>query len=148
LHTLREVGPREMHGAIRENILKLSQAAYVAVLVEQATETETPLPAVFELLRGFLDGLCRQKPAAQLVFAFELKLLRELGLNPDLRKTDLTAGSRQICNTFLKNGWQECLRLKPTRAQTGELRQFLHGFLIFHLGRLPKGRAAALADKI
>jgi hypothetical protein len=38
--------------------------------------------------------------------------------------------------------------LKLTRAQTGELRQFLHGFLIFHLGRLPKGRAAALADEV
>ena len=55
LHTLREASLREMHGAIREDILKLSQAAYATALVEQATETETPLPAVFELLRGFLD---------------------------------------------------------------------------------------------
>jgi DNA repair protein RecO (recombination protein O) len=148
LHILREAVLREMHGAIREDISKLSQAAYAAELIEQATETETPLPAVFELMRGFLDGLCRQKPAAQLVFAFELKLLRELGLNPDLRKTNLTAGSRRIVSAFLKNGWPECLRLKLARAQTGELRQFLHGFLIFHLGRLPKGRAAALADEI
>ena len=44
-----------MHGAIREDILKLRQAAYAAAFIEQATETETPLPAVFELLRGFLD---------------------------------------------------------------------------------------------
>jgi hypothetical protein len=35
--------------------------------------------------------------------------------------------------------------LKPSPAQIGELRQYLHGFLIFHLGRLPRGRAAALA---
>jgi hypothetical protein len=28
------------------------------------------------------------------------------------------------------------------------LRQFLHGFLISHLGRLPAGRAAALAGEI
>jgi len=148
LHTLREVGLREMHGAIREDILKLSHAAYAAAFIEQATETETPLPAVFELLRGFLDCLCRQKPAAQLVFAFELKLLRELGLDPDLRKTDMTAGAKQIVHALLKNDWQACLRLKLARAQTAELRQFLHGFLIFHLGRLPKGRAAALADEI
>jgi len=147
LHILREVSLREMHGAIREDILKLSQAAYATALIEQATETETPLPAVFELLRGFLNCLCRQKPAAQLVFAFELKLLRELGLDPDLQKTDLTAGARQIIRAFLKNGWQACLSLKLARAQTSELRQFLHGFLIFHLGRLPKGRAAALADE-
>jgi DNA repair protein RecO (recombination protein O) len=148
LHILREVGLRELHGAIREDILKLRQAAYAAAFIEQATETETPLPAVFELLHGFLDCLCRQRPAAQLVFAFELKLLRELGLNPDLRKTNLTAGAKQIVRAFLKNGWQACLRFKLARAQKSELRQFLHGFLIFHLGRLPKGRAAALADKI
>jgi len=146
LHILREVSLREMHGAIREDIGKLRQAAYATAFIEQATETETPLPAVFELLRGFLDCLCRQKPAAQLVFAFELKLLRELGLNPDLRKTNLTAGAKQIVHAFLKSGWQGCLRLKLARAQTTELRQFLHGFLIFHLGRLPAGRAAALAE--
>jgi DNA repair protein RecO (recombination protein O) len=148
LHTLREVVLREMHGAIREDILKLNQAAYAAAFIEQATETETPLPAVFELLRGFLDCLCRQKPSAQLVFALELKLLLELGLDPDLGKADLTAGAKQIVRVLLKNDWQACLNLKLARAQTTELRQFLHGFLIFHLGRLPNGRAAALADEI
>ena len=147
LHILREAVLREMHGAIREDIFKLSQAAYATALVEQATETETPLPAVFELLRGFLGCLCRQKPAAQLVFAFELKLLQELGLNPDLEKSNLTAGAKQIVRAFLKNGWQACLQLKLAGAQTVELRQFLHGFLIFHLGRLPKGRSAALGGE-
>jgi DNA repair protein RecO (recombination protein O) len=148
LHILREAGLREMHGAIREDILKLRQAAYAAAFIEQATETETPLPAVFELLRGFLDCLCRQNPAAQLVFAYELKLLVQLGLGPNLQETNLTAGAKQIVRAFLKNGWQACLHLKLARAQKAELRQFLHGFLIFHLGRLPKGRAAALADEI
>ncbi len=148
LHILREAGLRETHGAIRADLWKLRQAAYAAAFIEQATETETPLPAVFELLRGFLDCLCRQQPSAQLVFAFELKLLRELGLNPDLRRTNLTAGAKQIVQAFLKGGWQACLRLKLASAQTSELRQFLHGFLIFHLGRLPQGRAAALADGI
>jgi len=148
LHNLREAVLREMHGVIRDDILKLRQAAYAAALIEQATETETPLPAVFELLRGFLDCLCRQRPLAQLVFAFELKLLRELGLNPDPQKTNLTAGAKQIVRAFLKNDWRACSQLKLAQAQTAELRQFLHGFLIFHLGRLPHGRAAALADKI
>ena len=148
LHNLREVVLREMHGAVRGDILKLSQAAYATALIEQATETETPMPAVFELLRGFLDCLCRQKPATQLLFTFELKLLRELGLNPDLQKTNLTAGAKQIGNALLKSGWPACLRLKLARAQTAELRQFLHGFLIFHLGRLPKGRETALAVEI
>ena len=49
LHTLREVSQRETHGAIRQDISKLRHAAYATNFMEQATETETPLPAVYEL---------------------------------------------------------------------------------------------------
>src|SRR5471030_1660546 len=47
LHQLREVSLRETHVAISSDILKLQQAAYAANFIEQATETETPLPAVY-----------------------------------------------------------------------------------------------------
>jgi hypothetical protein len=58
------------------------------------------------------------------------------------------AGAKQIVRALTQTGWlAACSRLKPTPAQTSELRRFLHGFLIFHLGRLPKGRAAALANE-
>jgi DNA repair protein RecO (recombination protein O) len=146
LHTLREVNPRETHGAIRADILNLQQAAYAANFITQVTETETPLPAVYELLREFLDCLGRQKTAPQLVFAFELKLLRELGQEPNLIETNLTAGTKKIAGILAEKNWSNGLRLKLTTAQAVELRQFLHGFMIFHLDRLPKGRAAALAD--
>jgi DNA repair protein RecO (recombination protein O) len=147
LHTLREVSLRETHSALRLDICRLRQAAYAASFVEQATETETPLPVVFELMREFLVCLCRQKSAPQIVFAFELKLLHELGLKPDLGETKLTTGAKQIVRALTRADWPVGSRLKPTPAQAGELRQFLHGFLIFHLGRLPKGRAAALQMK-
>ncbi len=145
LHILREVGLRETHGPLRQNLAGLRQATYAAAFIEQATESETPLPAVFELMRGFLDCLCRQSPVPQAVFAFELKLLRELGLNPDWGKTGLTAGTKQIVRTLAARNWQASCYLRPTSRQIEELRRFLHGFLIFHLGRLPRGRAAALA---
>ncbi len=147
MHRLREVSLRETHGALRQDIGRLRQAAYAAAFVEQATETETPLPAVFELMRDFLAGLCRHPCAPQIIFAFELKLLHELGLKPDLGETKLTPGAKQIVRALTRAGWPAGLRLKLTPAQAGELRQFLHGFLIFHLGRLPKGRAAALANE-
>src|SRR5882757_5428635 len=73
----------ELH-ALRQDIFKLRHAAYATAFIEQATETETPLPAVYELLRGFLDRLCRQATALQIVLALELKLLHELGLEPNL----------------------------------------------------------------
>jgi len=147
LHTLREVNLRETHGAIRRDIFKLRHAAYATAFIEQATETETPLPAVYGLLREFLDCLCKEKTAPQLVFAFELKMLRELGLEPNLAETNLAVGTKKIAAILAQKDWASGLRLKLTAAQTIELRQFLHGFLIFHLGRLPKGRAVALAEE-
>ena len=143
---MREVNLRDTHSAIRENILSLQQAAYAVAFVEQATETETPLIAIYELVRGFLDCLCKHKPASQIIFAFELKLLRELGLEPDWSKTGLAAGTKKSVAALTQKDWASGLRLRLTKEQTVELRQFLHGFLIFHLGRLPRGRAAALAD--
>jgi DNA repair protein RecO (recombination protein O) len=146
LHALREVGLRDTQSALRQELRRLRQAAYAAAFIEQTTETETPLPTVFELVTGFLDCLCHHAASPQMVFAFELKLLRELGLHPDLDKIRLTPGAKQIVRALAQDDWPAGLRLKLTPTQTDELRNFLHGFLIFHLGRLPRGRAGALAD--
>jgi DNA repair protein RecO (recombination protein O) len=146
LHNLREVNLRETHGAIRQDILKLQQAAYATAFVEQATETETPLSEIFELVRDFLKWLCEQKPQPQNIFALELKLLNELGLSPDLGKTHLTPGAKKIVQALLENDWNNLSRLKLTEPQVKELSQWLHGFLVFHLGKLPRGRATAIAS--
>lgn len=145
LHTLREVSLRETHGAIREDLVKLQQAAYAANFLEQATETETPLPEIFELTRSFLKSLCEQMPSPQNIFVLELKLLRELGLAPDLEAARLTPGAKKIIGALLQSDWKTSATLKLSRAQGDELREWLHGHLIFHLGRLPRGRTAALA---
>jgi len=146
LHTLREVGLRELHAFLRQEIRHLQQAAYAAALIEQATETETPLPNIFQLMLDFLRALPGSPPQPRPVLAFELKLLNELGLRPDLDKSRLTRGTREIVRAFLETNWEAVERLRLSRQQTTELRQFLHGFVLFHLGKLPRGRALALAD--
>jgi len=148
LHTLREVSLRETHSVLREDMLLLRRATYAARLIEQATEIETPLPAVYALMGGFLDALGRQPSGPQAVFGFEFKLLHELGLHPDLDQTKLSGGARQMARALLVKDWPESGRLRPTNPQVAELRQFLHGFLIFHLGRLPPGRAEAVAEGV
>ncbi len=145
LHPLREVKVREGHEAIRGDILKLQQAAYATACLEQATENETPLPEIFELTRSFLQALCEHPQSPQTVFAFELKLLRELGLEPELAESHLTPGATKIASGLLEGDWKVIARLKLAETQSQELRQWLHGFLIFHLGKLPRGRAAAVA---
>jgi DNA repair protein RecO (recombination protein O) len=146
LHTLRETQLRETHAAIRGDIIKLRQAAYATSILEQITEPETPLPVIYGLMSGFLDCLCKEKVTRQLVFALELKLLKELGLAPNLAESSLTAGTKKAAGMLARQDWVDGLRLKLTGAQATELRQFLHGLIILHLERLPKGRAAALTE--
>jgi len=128
---------------LRKELGRLLQASYGSALIEQATETETPLPAIFDLLADFLSHLSAQSLAPQTVFAFELKLLNELGLKPDLATSGLTSGAQQIIQALAEIDWGAIPRLKPSAAQFRELQQFLHGFLIFHLGKVPSSRAAA-----
>src|SRR6266853_3260760 len=105
LHTLREVLLRESHTALREQLAYLQQACYCAALIEQTTETETPLPGIFQLLADLLDHLPVQPPQPQTIFTFELKLLKELGLKPDLAKSKLTPGAKGIVNALSATDW-------------------------------------------
>jgi DNA repair protein RecO (recombination protein O) len=145
LHTLREVGLRGLHTSLRHNLSGLRQATYATAFVELATEAETPVPAIYELMIGFVDYLCERPAGPQTVFGFELKMLQEIGLEPDWEKVRLPPGTVKICRLLIRGSWSAGSRLKLARNQVTELQEFLHGFLIFHLGRLPKGRAAALA---
>jgi DNA repair protein RecO (recombination protein O) len=144
LHTLREVGLLDPHGTLRRELGLLQQASYCAALVEQTTETETPLPEVFELLRGALDALGRQAPQPRTVLAFELKLLGVLGLAPDLAQARLSPGAQGLVKALAEEDWPAIALLKATAAQASELREFLKHFLIFNLPAVPRSRDAAL----
>ena len=146
LHTLREVSLRETHSGLRKDLCLLQQASYCATLVERATETDTPLPRVFELMTGLLRHLVAHTPEPQTVFSFELRLLAELGLKPELAQSRLNPGARQLVQALSENDWPFIARLKLSHEQLRELRQFLHGFLQYHIGSVPKGRARALGS--
>jgi DNA repair protein RecO (recombination protein O) len=145
LHTLKEISLRETHLFLRQDLGLLRQASYCANLVEQTTEKETPLPRIYNLLQQLLLHLHERQLEGQAIFAFELKLLEELGLKPELAKTRLSPGAVQLVHMLTRNDWTAIARLKLSPAQVQELRQFLHGFLIFHLGKIPKGRNAAVS---
>jgi DNA repair protein RecO (recombination protein O) len=144
LHNLREVLVRGTHPALRTDYARLRQAAYAAALVEQTTETETPLPEVFALLSGLLDQLDLHAPSAGNIFAFELKLLHELGQAPDVADARLSPGTRQIAARLRDADWPAVHCLKPSAAQVEELKRFLNHFMVQHLGKVPRGRAEVL----
>lgn len=140
LHTLREVRLHHPHPALRVELGYLQQASYCAALIEQTTESETPLPEIHELFAGLLHHLPAQPPQPRSVYAFELKLLTALGLFPDLDQTKLTPATQTLLESLRAGSWSKLNQLAPTANQVKELRQFLHGYLIFHLGRIPKSR--------
>jgi DNA repair protein RecO (recombination protein O) len=145
LHTLREVALRNTHAPLRHDLKYIQQAAYCAHLVEQATETETPLPGVFELMQSLLAALPASPPRPRTIFAFELKLLTELGLFPNLAEANLSASAQRLVSALAEAEWTELAALAPGSAEIKELGRFLPGFLVYHLGRIPASRSAAAA---
>jgi DNA repair protein RecO (recombination protein O) len=144
LHTLREASVTEFNTVLRQELGYLQQAAYFTQLIELSTETETPLPAIFQLLIEMLAILPRRLPQSLTVFAFEMKLLRELGLTPCFSQSRLSQGAIEILEKIAHADWTTLSRIKPSPAQTFEMSQFLNSFLLEHLSRVPRGRTAAL----
>lgn len=144
LHTLREVSLQETHAPLRKDFHKLQQAAYAAALIEQTTETDTPLRELHALLLDLLKHLATHPPSPETVIAFELKVLRRLGLQPGTDETSHSEGARALLKKLAEEDWAWVARVKASEAQLREMTQFLHGFLIYNLERLPRGRGAAL----
>jgi DNA repair protein RecO (recombination protein O) len=139
LHLLREVRLLVTRDVLRRDLNYLHQAAYCSRLIEQTTETETPLVEIYALLTSFLEALPLKPPRPQMIFGFEVKLLHELGLGPQDGKM------ASVVQRLIELEWGQIQQLSLGQDEVRELRQFLHGFLIYHLGKIPPNRGAALA---
>jgi len=144
LHTLREVVVSRRREALARDLRPLSMAAYAVHAIELATEPDTPVPEIYDLMTAFLDHLVEHPPAARSLLAFELKLLACLGLEPDPAESSLPPVARELLMALLDADWMDLPGLKADPAVARFIGPYLHGFIIHHLGRLPKGRAEAL----
>jgi DNA repair protein RecO (recombination protein O) len=144
LHLLREVVLRDTHPHLREDFQTLRQAAYCALLVEQVTETDTPIPAVYRLLTQLVNVLDRQGAMPVAVVAFEWRLLAELGLAPMRVVPAWSAGVGRILHYLAGAELGSVRALSLTPAQMTELGQILVGLFAELCGRAPRGRAGAL----
>ena len=144
LHTLTEVVLSDTHPRIRTDYPRLQAAAYAAQLIEQTTEQETPLPRVFEMFADWLGQLNHAVASVAQLLGFELRLLDELGLRPDLGQTRLAPAARLLASRLLDDPGGPALA-PPGPAAVAALNHFLHGFLIHHLGRVPRNRAGVIA---
>ncbi len=144
LHTLGEVVVEEAHARLREEVGWLEQASYAAALVEQMTESDTPLPGVAGILRGMVAALPGHAPQARTVLAFELKLLRELGLEP-WGGGGAAGGGLRLARVLAEASWEELRGLEAGREEARAVHRLVEGVLLQHNGRWARGRAEALA---
>jgi len=144
LHILGEISPVNFHLPLREDVRRLQMASYCTTLLEQTTESDTPLPGLFELFTESLEQIAVSEIRPRLVFSFELKLLDALGLSPALANTGLKPASRELAIKLTKGNWAEIGELNPSKSSVKEMNNFLHGFLIYHLGKIPRNRSEAL----
>lgn len=145
LHNLREVRVIETFSFLRKGIEGLRRACYCATLVEQTTESDTPLPGVLPLMQEYLMALAQGASNVHLLLAFELRLLNQLGMGPNLDDCRLLPADRELAHQLATGGLLALSKLQPDPESVRAVKRFLHGFLIYHLGRLPRGREAALA---
>lgn len=143
LHNLREVVLIETFSALRREVACLQQASYATTLIEQTCEAETPIPEIFDLARAFIGTLQPASPSPLTIFALEIKMLSALGLMPDLNATHLSDPAKQLFSQTNTSSWELLHKIPFPLNLQKELRQFLHGFLIFHLGKIPPGRTEA-----
>jgi DNA repair protein RecO (recombination protein O) len=144
LHTLAEVGLRETFPALRTDWRRLTRASYGVALIEQTTETDTPVPETYGLFLGYLGHINGAGSTPCSVLALELKHLEEMGMVPDLDRAALPPEARGLAEELLTLEWEALAGMEVVPAVVTPLVRFLQGFLVFQLGRLPRGRAEAL----
>jgi recombinational DNA repair protein (RecF pathway) len=123
---------------LRKDLSQLRQAAYAVALVEQTTEKETPLEPIYHLLESFLTHLNHSAFHELSLPSFEMKLLGELGLAPNLTNASIHAGTRALLEKAVAFDWTQLACLTPSPAQTKEIQRFLRAFMIYHLERVPR----------
>ena len=143
LHALREVNLVNPHARLREHLGWIEQASYAATLVELVTETDTPLLEIAVLFRDLLLHLPNRPPQARTVFAFELKLLRELGLEPAAVTREETV-ALTLARRLTDSSWPEIAEFQVSPTDARALHRFLHGVLLHEFGKFARGRPEAI----
>ena len=147
LHTLREVVVLQTRPIFRKEMVALQRGCYATAFLEQVTEVEAPTPELAQLFEEFIDAVGVRPAAPELVLAFELRMLGELGLTPDLGQSGLSEGARKVAEHLARTDWDRLAMLKPTLVQLREVRHFLQRFIMQHLARIPRGRETLWSDE-
>lgn len=125
LHLLLEILVRNYHPEIRSQMQHLELVSQFSRAIEHHTETETPIPEIYQLVHEALHALSHQPGSPLASAAFDLKLRLALGVQPNLAQSLLSPGSRLILQRILELPLSLLERLKPSPEQIREIQNFL-----------------------
>ena len=144
LHILREVYLKNSHTTVSSNIKSLSLLAYGTHFLEKATEPDHPMPGVYTIFSTLIEHLNCTPPEKILVYAFEIKILNELGLAPAAEDGRMHKDISQLIEKLGYLNWEEISQLKPSHEKFSKVSSFLESHIAHHLNSIPKGRVLAL----
>jgi len=146
LHALREAKLLNPHSSLHQDIKRLQLLAYATRLLEKSTEPEHPLPGIYVIFSTLLTHLDTHPVRPALVYAFEIKLMSELGFNPPLTDDRLSKEAAKLLEQLSVLNWASITELKPMRSGAEKLSIFLKEFIQYNLEHDPKGRSQLLAS--
>ena len=91
LHVLREAAVTHYRQGIQGDYLRVLAAAYFSSLVELVAEADTPVEALYDLLRRGLDWLHEHPPVRKGVLFFENQVAADLGIHGETGMSPIAA---------------------------------------------------------
>lgn len=122
LETISQAEIAESFNGLREDLVKMAHASYVAELFDVSLEPGEPSEDLFELLRDALYVLDRGLMPALVVRWFELRLMDLLGYHPQLTACVGCGGDAGEARFSVREGGllcSRCLAKDPTAIPVG-----------------------------
>jgi len=113
MHIARECSPLLCRSALRRNWRQYVCAEYACLTLLRSCTAGAPHHAVFGQIGDFLDHLCRQAPHPALLPQWELRLLKTLGVAPQLDACSRCGTRREI---MAPNGKHRLWSFSATRG--------------------------------
>lgn len=172
LHHFKECSPLKRRRGLRTNWRGCAAASYITDLLQRTTPPRAAHTPLYDLTSDTLDLFARGESSPLLLFWYELRLLRELGLAPDLGTAPIpepvfayeagrilpraaaprnilappvTGGTLALLRTLLAEPLPAALtRIRILPEQLRELSAHLEHFITWHLDQPPAARRIAL----
>ena len=123
LHILKECAPLKSRERFRSDWKAAVLASYLTELCRKAIPQNTKEPSLYRLLDSSLDELEKRGAKKSSLFWTELKLLDELGFQPNLRQCTSCGkamkGSEKVCYFVFSEGGLRCAAC-PRKPQAEE----------------------------